>query len=310
MAQVTPARDLGALLDALSAGKPFRRGQLVALSDLDREEAAVLRERWHGIPEEVRRLAMTTACELAEDNVDLEFTQFARIALHDRDPAVRRTAVDALWESSDRDAARDLVAVLRDDDDAVRAAAASSLGHFVLLREFDAIHAPLGDTIVDSLREAVTNAAEAAGVRGRALESLAPRRLPWVRTLITDAYFDDDQRLRLASIRAMGLTADTEWLEYLEDEAMSDDPAFRVCAANAFADIGAEEGIESLARLLADDDPEVVFAAITALGEIGGREATAQLEEFAEDAAPEYDEALAAAIESAQFVLEEGGSEL
>lgn len=305
------SRELTSLLETLRDGADYRPSQLAALSGLGREDAEAVRDGWSAIPTEVRRHALAAATELAEHNVDLDFSQLETVALDDNDPAIRRTAADGLWESTDRAVARRLCEMVRTDpDEAVRAAAATSLKGFVLQREFDAIAEATGDAVVDTLREVASDPATPVDVRARAVESLAPRSLPWVRTLINDAYYAEDRILRLGALHAMGETADASWVEFLEDQVVSDDPEFRFEAAVALGTLGAEEGVEPLASLLADEDVEVVFAAINALGEIGGEEALEYLRSVAEDAIPEFAEALETAIEAAQFLIDEGGSEL
>lgn len=300
-------RELSSLLETLQSSRSYRASQLVALSGLGREDAEAVREGWPAIPAAVRREALLTATELAEANVDLDFSQLEAVALDDEDAAIRRLAAEGLWESTDRTVARRLCDLVRSDpDEAVRATAASSLKGFVFQREFESIAEAAGDAVVDALREVASDPRTPIDVRARAIESLAPRSLPWVRTLINDAYYSDDRSLRLAAIHAMGDTADESWVEFLEDQLVSDDAEFRFEAAVAFGTMGSEEGVEPLASLLADEDLEVVFAVINSLGEIGGPDAVERLREFLEVAPPEYTEVVETAIESALFLAQEG----
>jgi HEAT repeat protein len=294
---------LTALLEGLSAGERPRAVELALLSGLDRPAVERVREAWPAFPEATRDDLLQRATELAEDNVDLDFAAVARVALDDPSPAVRRRAIATLWEARDRATAGALVRLLSGDtDESVRAAAASALGPFVLLRELGQCDAESGDAAVEALRARAGDPAESVDVRARAVESLGPRTLEWVDTLIADAYYDDDPRLRLAGVRAMGASAQERWLEYLEEQAQSDDPEVRYEAAAAVGAIGSEDGVAIVADLLEDEDAEVVAAALGALGEIGGDEAIEHLEGFLEDGHDDLRELARAALEAANFL--------
>ncbi|MGI8927271.1 MAG: HEAT repeat domain-containing protein, partial [Tepidiformaceae bacterium] len=284
--------------------------QLTLLADLDRAASSTVRQAWPAIPPETRAAAVTGASALADDNLELDFGQLALIALDDDSPAVRLAAIGALWESTDRAVALRLTALLEhDDDESVRAAAATGLAHFVLLRELDEVPAREGDAIVEALRRTLTDRSGGIEVCARALEALGPRSLPWIDHLITEAYYDDDRTMRLAAVHAMGSSAAERWLEYLIDELHSDDSAFRFEAAVACGGIASEDAVDELAALLVDDDSEVVQVAAAALGEISGARAIEHLRDF-KVAAPEgLEEAAADALEAALFNVEERGGD-
>ncbi|MCC7366355.1 MAG: HEAT repeat domain-containing protein [Dehalococcoidia bacterium] len=304
-------RQLTTLLESLTTGHQPLAAELTLFSDLDREETEQLRAAWPRIPAGTREQIVVRATELAEDNVDLDFDRLAGVALDDPDATIRRHAVASTWESSDRAIGRRLTGLLQDDpDEQVRADAASALGGFVLQRELEALNAAEGDAIVDALRAVAKNPAEPVDVRAGAVESLGFRSLPWVATLINDAYYDDDRRLRVAAMVAMGRSADISWLDLLDDDARSDDPEFRFHAASAFGAIGSEDAVDTLAELLEDEDTEVLLAALLALGEIGGAEAVRYLEEYIEVAPPEFAEPAQVALETALFVTGERGDQL
>lgn len=267
---------------------------------MSRAEAAEFAGRWPTVALKDRQSLIARLAELADDNVDLDFVPLMKVALDDVEPAVRTLAARSLWEATDRDSARKLLALLKHDrDDGVREAAAGSLRQFVLLRECDSFDASLGDEVVDTLRQVAEDRHSDHSVRGASLEALGPRSLPWVEPLILECYYDDDRDLRIAAIRAMGGSAQDHWLEYLADELQSDDPEFRYEAATACGLIASEDAIEPVAVLLDDDDAEVAIAAVTALGEIGGPEATELLRTFRTRAPEALDELIAEAFEMA-----------
>lgn len=278
---------LARLLDRLEAGEKLNDATIAALSDLGRDAAALVHGRWAAIPAPVRQGLLAQAASLALRDVMLDFHVLALAALDDPEPAVRRLAIGALWESDHRETGRGLLRVLGGDHDAsVRGAAASGLRRFVLLRELGGFDQALGDEIVAGLRRVAESESEPPGVRARAIESLGCRSLPWVGELIRDSYYADETELRLAAVVAMGESADEQWLDYLFEQLQSDDPRFRASAALACGVIGAEDAVEELAARLDDEDMTVAGEALHALGEIGGEAAIAYLRAY-EDRVPE-----------------------
>jgi HEAT repeat protein len=299
----TGTRTLDDLVARLLTGERPPASDLARLSELEPADYEALRGAWPAIAPGDREDLVARVVDLAEDNVDLDFTRLARIALGDPLPAIRRRAVESFWESRERGVARMVAGVLRDDpDESVRAAAATALGPFVLLTELEQFDAEEGEAVVRALREHAGQSEPSVDVRARAVESLGPRTLPWVDTLITDAYYDDDPRLRVAALRAMGSSAQERWLEFIEEQALSDDAEFRYEAAVAMGAIGSEDAIDLLADMLTDEDTEVVLAAVSALGEIGGEDAGAILSRFLAEAGPELLETAEAALDAARFL--------
>ncbi|MCC6383324.1 MAG: HEAT repeat domain-containing protein [Dehalococcoidia bacterium] len=300
------SRDLEEILETVGAGAEPAEADIRVLSDLDRAGADALRQAWPGLPLASRVALLGRLQRLAQDHVELDFTQVARIGLDDPSPEARRLAIAALWEDTGRPTAERLADLLvHDPDEAVRAASAAALRPFVLLREFEEFDAAQGDAVVEALRLAARNEREAIDVRANAVESLGARTLPWIGTVIADAYYDDDRRLRLAALHAMGESAQERWIEYLEDQLVSDDPQFRFEAVTACGIIGSEEAVEALAPLLDDEDAEVARAAVQALGEIGGEVSIRYLQAFARHAPAPFDGLVASALENARFVTSE-----
>ncbi|MEO6396879.1 MAG: HEAT repeat domain-containing protein [Tepidiformaceae bacterium] len=295
-----PQKQLPVIIESLVRGEEPPAASLAAFSDLGRTDVALVRDAWPAIPVETRQKLIERASDLSEDSVELDFTQLALVGLGDESAEVRRKAAASLWESPVREvAARLLKALGSDDDPDVRAAAATSLRQFVVLREFEQFDAELGDRVIAELHVLAEAADTPSPLRAAALESIGVRSLPMVSELIAARYNDEERGVRLASVVAMGDSADERWLDYLMEQLYSDDPEFRFAAVLSLGQIGSEETIEPLANLLADDDPEVVIAAIAALGEVGTPDAVVAINVFAAEAGPEYAEAIADALEVA-----------
>ena len=299
----TPLLELTEALERLAGGTDLLPTELKVLSDLDRERVKVLEAAWPNIPDETRAKVMLDAVRLSDESVEVEFSRFAAVALGDDLAEVRGAAVEALRETSHRSTARLLTSVLRDDDDEdVAAAAADILGEFVLRLELGRLPEREGEAVVDGLRAAASDPARAPAVRASAIESLAARTLPWVAPLVLEAYYGDDETVRLAAVRGMGLAAREEWLEYVLEQFESGDPEFRREAVIAAGEIASEDAVDRLADLFVDADEEVARAAIEATGEIGGEVALEYLREFAEEAPEGWDGIVAEALGAAAGV--------
>jgi HEAT repeat protein len=295
------APEFSAFVGTLTRGESINPERLDLFSSLDPASASHLEHEWRSIPLPRRLELLEMAAEVAYADVSVDFARLARIGWHDTAPEIRRAAVGLLWEASGADDARALLYLLRTDDSPlVRAAVAEVLGNFVLAREFDTIDEAEGDAVVAALRRLASDDAETEEVRATAVLALAPRTLPWVETLITDAYYDQSRTVRLAAVRAMGVAADSMWSEYLEEQLSSDDPDFRAEAVISLGAIGDEAFLEPVATMLDDDDEDVVVAAIGALGEIGGPDAVALLEQFQEHASAEFLDDIEEALEVAR----------
>lgn len=293
-----PQKQLPVILESLVRGEDPPVASLAAFSELGRAEAALVRDAWPAILLDTRQKIIGRAFDLAEDSVELDFTQLALVGLGDESAEVRARAAGLLWESPLREVAARLLQTLdADDDPGVRAAAATSLRQFVVLREFEQFDEELGDRAVDVLRLVAESSDAVPPLRAAALTSLGVRSLPAVAALVATAYNDDDRAVRLASVVAMGDSVDERWLDYLLEQLYSDDPEFRFAAVRSLGQLGSEVAVEPLSALLADDDSEVVIAAIAALGEIGVAEAIGALEAFAAECPPEYAEAIVEALE-------------
>ena len=299
----TPLAELTEALERLAGGADLLPTELPVLSDLDRDQVKALEAAWPRIPDETRVKVITEAVRLSDDSVEVEFSRFAAVAIADPLAEVRAAAVEALRESTDRSTARLLTFVLRDDDDEeVAAAAADILGEFVLRLELGRFPEREGEAIVEGLRAAAANPARAPAVRASALESLAPRSLPWIDGLVLEAYYGDDETVRLAAVRAMGLAAREDWLEYVLEQFDAGDPEFRREAVIAAGEIDSEDAVDRLADLFVDSEEDVARAAIAAAGEIGGEVALEYLRDFAGDAPEEFADLVGEAIEAAAGV--------
>ena len=267
--------DFGEYLDELSdPAKRLKVTGLQRLSNLKPDQARQFAARWPDVNVRRRRRLVGELQDLAEDNVEFDFSEVFRAGLADEDAQVRLVSVRGLWENQDP-GLLDLLQMLveTDDDAAVRAEAALALGRFVLLYELGRVRERHFERAAGALRRVIENPDDIEEVRARAIEAMGAHDAAWVRQSITEAYESGRHRLKVSAVHAMGRSAEPRWLPLLTRELQSDEPELRYEAATALGIIGDESAIPNLVTLILDEDEQVIAAAIGALGEIGGADA-------------------------------------
>lgn len=298
-----PQRDqsdgIRALNGLLDLDQPIHRLDLQALSDLSGTELEQFSRTWSQLPSARRRALVTGLIELAEARVDVCFRSIFQWLLADEDSAVRAQAIDGLWEEEDVRLIAPLTRMLQEDPAAVaRAAAAQSLGRYVLLGELEELGRGLSQAVEEALWLAYTRDGQDILVRRRALESLGYSSAARMPRAIAEAYEDDDEGLRASAVFAMGRSADSRWQDIILAELDSTEAAMRYEAARASGELELAEAVPALIPLLDEPDVDLRDVAVWALGHVGGPEARRALQACAAS----EDEVLA---EAAQEALDE-----
>ncbi|MEX1020825.1 MAG: HEAT repeat domain-containing protein [Litorilinea sp.] len=298
--QTRPAVDMDAFLSRVAdSSSQIPNEDLTSLSDLSRADAALVREQWPLIGEPQRLALVTRLLEIDLDDLEIELSRFWRIVLHDEAAVVRAAAIHGLTGEVYEDLLGPFVQFLRNDPvEEVRAAAAAALGAYVLAGELDELDSSLAMRAEESLLDVLHDENEPLDVQCRALESIAFSGEVGIRQLIDDAYYAEDEELRVSSLIAMGRSADVRWRGKVVAELHNASPLMRAEAAYACGELEAHDGQRDLIELLDDEHEIVRLAAIFALGRLGGPEARSALDAFAN--APESLES-----EAAQLALEE-----
>jgi HEAT repeat protein len=279
---------------------------LFAFSDLSRRDVETVRQGWSAIPVERRRTVVQHLVDLAEDELDLHLGRILRIAMQDSDANVRQTAIAGLWEETESDLLGPLIeAMKRDEDDDVRAAAAATLGNYVLAGELDELDAALAMRAEQALLEVLRNPDEPLPLQSRALESITYSGEAGIRQLIENAYYSPHETLRVSSLVAMGRSADVHWRSYARAELMNPSAAMRAEAARTCGELEAKSAAKDLLQLLADEDQSVRLAAIFALGRVGGRDARDALRALSDEGKPVEAQAAEDALEEMTFYADE-----
>jgi hypothetical protein len=280
---------------------------LYALSAPSTEEIRIFRQEWPTIPAERRRKIITALAETAEADFELDYNAIFRVTMADEDEQVRTVSIEGLWEDEGVTLIAPLAHLLRKDRAASsRAAAAASLGRFVLLGELEELEERHIKLIHGALLEAIADRAEHLEVRRRAVESIAYWDEPSVHDIIAAAYQEPAELMRISAVFAMGRSADPDWSDTLRAELHNRNPAMRYEAARACGELASKAAVPELITLVSDPDREVQFAAIGALGQIGGQQARRILERCA--GSP--DEAMRLAAEDALAELQLGQQRL
>jgi len=274
---------------------------LYSLSNLETEEVERLCETWGCLPTALRRELITQLTKIAEKDITVNFGAVFRIGIEDTDAKVRATAIDGLWEDKDvRLVPRLSDRLQRDKAVEVRAAAATSLGRFILLGELEKIRPKPMELAYETLLSACQGQGEHMEVQRRALESLAYVGNDTIVALIEEAYEAPEEKMRISAVFAMGRSADTRWEYHVQQELFNPNPEMRYEAARSCGELQLSESVPQLEELIDDADTEVQEAALWALGQIGGDKAREILEYYSEV----ENEALRAAAHDALEELE------
>ena len=276
--------DFDSALGHLQSETRLASSALNALSNANKQNLAAFARKWVSLLVERRRNVAKMLVELAEANIELDFNVLFRYLLNDEDAQVRASAIEGLWEDEDAALVKPFVGFMRSDPDArVRAAAADSLGRFMLLAEYGRLpQSPHANLIYEALLATIHGTVEDLNVRRRAVEALAYSSRDRVRDVIAAAYADEDEQMRASAVAAMGRSADPYWRKIAARELDSLDPRMRFEAARTMGELEYRGAVPRLIELLDDPDREVQMVTITALGQIGGNAAREALTSAAE----------------------------
>jgi len=280
------------------------REAVLALSDPTGAEAEAFALCVAQLGGDRRRELLARMAEAAEESFELEFSGLFRACLADADAAVRRTAVEGLWEDERPGLLGNLLAMLETDPDAsVRAAVAVALGRFVYMAEGDELGERRASRLRAALERAIEDPNEDIEVTRRAIEAISYSNDDRVRAIIDRAYQHPDMRMRESAVFAMGRNADPLWTETVLMEMQEGAPALRYEAARASGEMQLRRAVGTLIKMTREPDVELQLMAIWALGQIGGERAERLLERLAAGDDEVLSAAAADALEEAQFAV-------
>lgn len=295
MSESSSKIEFSQLLSSLEdQNQPFPAKYLRRFSDLSNHEVRQLTKVWPNVDTKRKVGILEDLEELAENDTLVNFDDFAKSVLSDPDPMVRVLGIRLLWECEHPS----LIAILTDlmmgdPNDAVRSAAASTLGKFVLLGELDAIPEDLKISNIQNLLD-VVNGHDLPQVRRRALESLGYSSHTKVPALLQNAYDSKDILWVASSLYAMGRSADDRWINHVMKKIESPDLEVQYEAIRAAGELEITSARDRFLEMLDEEieDQDIKFALIWSLSQLGGDEVKQKLEQMLEDSEDEEEIAL------------------
>ena len=262
------------IFDLLNNDKPFPAVHLHRFSDITPDELKELSTAWKDIDTFRKQALLEDLVILTDADTLVNFCDFALFALKDEDAAVRARAIHLLLEYQENYLAPILIKIINtDNDETVRAAAASALAPFVYLGELEEIPESLFHKIKNCLL-AKLEGKESEQVKQRSLEALGFSSNHKITAHITAALNKKTLPWIISAVIAMGRSADKQWegniLAYLDHE----DYGVQIEAVRAAGELSLKSArqplLEMVPTLEFEDDLDLRMAVIWSLSEIGG----------------------------------------
>lgn len=277
---------------------------LKMLSGLLEDDIQRVRKAWYGLPVADRREMIQALPPLAAADFELDFSAISRLAMLDEDEQARAFAINGLIEDEDARLVPKLALTVQTDAAAmVRAAAAHTLAHFVLLGELNKIRPRSFEIACQALIEAFNKPGESLDVRSRAIEALGYSGAHHVPEMVEAAYAHDAEQMRASAVMAMGRSADKRWSAIAIKELSSPNPEMRYKATRACGELGNREAVPILVELIEDVEPRIQEVALWSLGQLGGRVAQRALDRYVDSENPALRQAAHDALEELEFFL-------
>jgi HEAT repeat protein len=294
-------------LAAIESSSPLTEKQLRVFNTVDDRHLAEFFGVWDKLDAERRAYVAEKLQMLVADDFEVDFSPIFQHALDDADARVRLSSIEGLEYDESLELIDKLIALMRHDPvEDVRAAAAESLGRFMLLGEMNKLSQRRRAQVYSALMAVLLTTSEDSAEYARALESVAYVSNDEVDYFVRAAYKSEDDDLRVSAVAAMGRSADPVYEDIVRNELNSESADMRAEAAAAAGELELVESVAQLGKMLDDPMPFVAIAAIDALAAIGTREAQGHLERASESDDDEVAEAAEEALEELQFMNQTG----
>ena len=262
------------IIDLLNNDKPFPAVHLHRFSDMTPEELKELGTVWKDVDTFRKQTLLEDLVILTDADTLVNFCDFALFAITDENATVRARAIHLLFEYQEKYLAPIFIKIINtDEDETVRAAAASALGPFVYLGELEEIPESLFHNIENCLL-AKLEGKETEQVKQRSLEALGFSSNQKIPAHITAALNKKTLPWITSAVIAMGRSADKRWeqqiLTYLDHEDLS----VQLEAVRAAGELSLKSARQPLLEMVPtpefEDDIDLRMAVIWSLSEIGG----------------------------------------
>ena len=245
-------------------------------SDLSKTDLAKFAEVW-STGSIQRKLDFFEALNnTAESNTLVSYEALGMYLMNDPLPAVRKSAIELLWESEDYRFADALLPIAKDDSDiSVQIAAIEALGTFIFLGEIDKFSWDKKEILEDYLLD-VLHSDEIEYKRQKALESLGYSSLEAMPELIQEAIDLHDHEWLLSAIITIGRTVDEQWIPFIMENLDHQDSDIQLEAIRAAGELEIDTAAEFLISFIEDADElseEYYTTIVWSLSQIGGPKA-------------------------------------
>jgi HEAT repeat protein len=254
----------------LDLDTPLQKSSLTILSDLVGDDFFNFKQVWPNIPIN-RRLGILEKLEQMYDkDTLLSFETIGRLALEDSDFQIRFTSLRFLQGYEVKDLIQTFLELLEEDENEdIRAVAATTLGKYVYLGEINKLSRSKFESIENCLIRVIERDASNQ-VRRRALESLGYSSNEEVPKLIRKAFDSENEPWIVSAFIAMGRSLDNRWDPEIIKMLDHDSPEIIIEASKAAGELEISEAKIKLLDHLLDENPEIRMAAVWSLSKLGG----------------------------------------
>ena len=257
---------------------------LLELSGVSGKELGNFSDAWLTLESGIKAKILTRLTELAENDVQLDFTPVCKLGLSDLDPNIRKIALEGLWEIQDRSFLQPIIDILLNDPDPdVKSAAALSLSSFAQMSQNGKLINRDSIKVFEALIQTIENVKENDKVLGRALESLGYFSGQAVDDALNKFHRHKNPFLRQSAIFAMGRNAHQKWIDIILNDLTDEHTAIRFEALNAAGFLCDESNVTQIIPFTKDPDTQIQTSALTTLGHIGGELAKREILTWTED---------------------------
>lgn len=266
--------------------KDIPRSYLMEFSDIDANSLQMLLEIWPRVPLSRKLFLLDKLNILVDKHTLVSFDDLGRALLTDPNSEVRIRAMGLLVECEDHRLIPAYIEILTDDQDvSARAKAASMLGSFVQLGEFDSIPDEAQKQVEETLLK-VFHSEDDSLVRRHALEALGYSSREEIPTLIDSSFNRQDPDWKASALFAMGRSGDERWEDHVLHMLLAEHKHLQAAALHAAGELGLASARPLLLRMLMEEELDDIVAstAIWALSQIGGEDTRIYLESLLDKA--------------------------
>jgi HEAT repeat protein len=288
----------------LNEDRSLTQRYLELFSDLSSKDIAKVKMVWPQIEAKRRQGLLKDLIEFADIEPMMFYDELAEALLDDKDPSIRASALELLWQTEEPHLIdRFMTLLLADPVDTVRANAATGLAKFVYLGELEDITEKDYKRVVEALAQTFIGD-EPDTVKRRALEALSFSGDARADDFIKSSYNRKEQEWVVSALFSMGRSANEAWNDTVLSRINDQNPEIAAEAITAAGELGIKAAREPILEMIDQgiDDEDVRFAVIEAIAKIGGESVRSALEMMHETArSTDEEEFIEGALEELEF---------